>query len=410
MSQQKKQHYVPVFYLKEFSPDGKRINLWNIRSKKKRLSVGLKGQCQKNFFYGDDRILEEKLGDIESRTSKVLKDVADKNRLPSIWHHDYKVLMRYILTQHLRTAYASEVMIDQTKQLKDFLKNFKDHVPEHLEKEIDQKYEMIKQVAPQMGILSSFCGFDLISDLAIKLLINKTQTEFITSDHPVVLYNQLLHYDPQIQQKIPIPKTGLGAKGIQLFFPISPTKVLLMYDDNVYSVGNNHKTNTVPIYHKQHVMDINMLQMCSGNQNIYFKNDTFDIDKLHKISEQYIQKALNDFHATPEPKEEDFTDSEQRISQFVVIAPRGVYTNLNLSFIQLKPEAKQFQAKVKRNIEIGTVPVGKFWRKLPVDDVTDRLKPFADIIEPIREKYVEAMKQDVGEHWHQAIKSFLKMP
>ena len=35
MSQQKKQHYVPVFYLKNFSSDGKRINVWNISSKKK---------------------------------------------------------------------------------------------------------------------------------------------------------------------------------------------------------------------------------------------------------------------------------------------------------------------------------------------------------------------------------------
>ena len=100
----------------------------------------------------------------------------------------------------------------------------------------------------------------------------------------------------------------------------------------------------------------------------------------------------------------------KELSQFVNITSRGIYTNLNLPFIRLKTEAKQFQTEVKRSIESGTVPVRKFWRRLPVDDATDRLKPFADIIEPIRKKYIEAMRQNVGEHWHEAIQSFLKMP
>lgn len=395
MSQQKKQHYVPVFYLKNFSSDGKRINLWNIRSKKKRPSVGLKAQCQKNFFYGDDRTLEKMLGDIESRTSNVLKDIAENSKLPHRWHKNCEYLMRYILIQHLRTAYASEVMIDRTKQLKDFLKKLEGHVPENLEKEIDQEYKIKKQVAPQLCTISSFCHFDSISDLAIKLLINKTQTEFITSDHPVVLYNQLLNYDPQIQQKIPFPTTGLGAKGIQLFFPISPTKVLLMYDDNVYSVGNSYKTN-IPIYQRQQVMDINVLQMCSGNQNIYFKDDTFDIEKLHNISERYIKKILNDLHSTPKPKIEDFTDAKQTISQFLTITSRGIYTNLNLPLIRLQTHAKRFQGEVKRSIETGTLPVGKFWRKSPVDRI-DRLRPFADIIDAMQKKYTKANKHNIGE-------------
>ena len=274
MSQQKKQHYVPVFYLKNFSSDGKRINLWNIRSKKEILSGSLKAQCQKNFFYGDDRKLEKMLGDIESDTSKVLKNIAENNKLPSISHQDYEILMRYILIQHLRNEQASEVMIDRIKQLKDSLEKSEVFVSEHLRKRFDQEYKIMKQFAPQLCTIFSFCEFDLISDLAIKLLINKTETEFITSDHPVVLYNQLLHYDAKIQQ-IPYPTTGFVAKGIQLFFPISPTKVLLMYDDNAYSVGNSRKTNIVPIYHRHHVRDINVLQMCSGNQKYLLQRRYF---------------------------------------------------------------------------------------------------------------------------------------
>ena len=400
MSQQKKQHYVPVFHLKNFSSDGKRINLWNISSKKKRLSVGLKGQCQKNFFYGNDRTLEKMLGDIENNISQVLKDIAKNNKLPPIWHQNYgvvwsqnyEVLMRYILIQYLRTRNTSEVMIDQIKQKRDYLKKFEGNVREGLVEEIDQEYEIIKQRAPQIGVLSSLINFEKMSDLTIKLLINKTKTEFITSDHPVVLYNQLLHYDPRIQ-KIPSPTTGLSAKGIQLFFPISPTQALLMYDDDVYSVGNSNKTNIHKINFKQDVRDINVLQMCSGSQNIYFKDDTFDVDELHNISEPYIKKILNDSYSTPEPKIEDFTDTEQTKSSFLVINSRGIYTNLNLSFIQLKPDAKQFQTELKRSLKSDTVPVDKIWRELPVDG-TGRSSPFADLIESMKKNIIESMEKE----------------
>ena len=347
MSQEKKQHYVPLFYLRNFSSDGKRINLWNISSEKKRLSVGLKGQCQKNFFYGRDRVFEQILGDIEAGASTVLRDVIKDRKLPPQWHKNYKDLMLYILIQHFRTQNSSEALIDHTKQKKDILKKYEGRVREGLVKKIDREYEMIKQVAPQGGILSAFKNFDSVAELAIKLLINKTQTEFVTSDHPVVLYNQLLNYDREIQQKMPYPTTGLVAKGIQLFFPISPTKALLMYDDHVYSIGNSDKTN-IPIYHKQDVTAINMLQMCSGSQNIYFKDGAFDVENLHNISEPYMKKILNDLYSTPEPKIEDFTDVEETKSGFSVISFRGIHTDLNLPLHSVKTRCQRISSGSKK--------------------------------------------------------------
>ena len=391
MSQQKKQHYVPVFYLKEFSSDGKRINFWNIPSKKKMLRVGLKGQCQKNFFYGRDRVFEQILGDIEAGASTVLRDVVKDRKLPPQWHKNYKDLMLYILIQHFRTQNSSEALIDHTKQKKDILKKYEGRVSKGLVKQIDREYEMTEQVAPQTGILSAFKNFDSVAELAIKLLINKTQTEFVTSDHPVVLYNQLLNYDREIQQKMPYPTTGLVAKGIQLFFPISPTKALLMYDDHVYSIGNSDKTN-IPIYYKQDVTAINMLQMCSDSQNIYFKDGAFDVENLHNISEPYMKKILNDLYSTPEPKIEDFTDVEETKSGFSVISFRGIHTDLNLPLIRLKPDAKEFQAEVKRSIENGIVLVRKFWRKLPVDG-TGTSSPFADKINLMEKNIIDLMKK-----------------
>ena len=94
-------------------------------------------------------------------------------------------------------------------------------------------------------------------------------------------------------------------------------------------------------------------------------------------------------NSTPEPKIEDFIDAEQTISQFLIIIARGIHTNLNLPFIRLKPDAKQFQTKLKRSLESDIVPVDTFWRELSVDG-TGSLSPFADLIESMEKEYTKA--------------------
>lgn len=54
----KKHHYVPRFYLKQFSSKPNRINIYNIKQKIFIEDAGLKNQCYKNRFYGADNELE----------------------------------------------------------------------------------------------------------------------------------------------------------------------------------------------------------------------------------------------------------------------------------------------------------------------------------------------------------------
>ena len=103
MSKKKKQHYVPIFYLKSFSSDGKRIGLWNIQSKEKVLSASLRHQCYGNFFYGKDETVENSLSDLESSVSKILRYIDQDSSLPPTWRQDYKILSRYIFSQFFRT-------------------------------------------------------------------------------------------------------------------------------------------------------------------------------------------------------------------------------------------------------------------------------------------------------------------
>ena len=56
MADKKRQHYVPRFYLKNFSinSEGKAIGIYNVEKCKFIPSGSLKSQAYENYFYGED--------------------------------------------------------------------------------------------------------------------------------------------------------------------------------------------------------------------------------------------------------------------------------------------------------------------------------------------------------------------
>ena len=63
MALNKNQHFVPKLLLKNFSSDSSksknRINTYILKSKKFIENVSIKSQCSKNFFYGENLIIEK---------------------------------------------------------------------------------------------------------------------------------------------------------------------------------------------------------------------------------------------------------------------------------------------------------------------------------------------------------------
>ncbi|EOX3336689.1 DUF4238 domain-containing protein [Vibrio cholerae] len=70
-----------------------------------------------------------------------------------------------------------------------------------------------------------------LEDLKFHLLVNKTNSEFIISDHPITQYNWLY-------RELQPPGIGsLMARGVQFYLPISPTLCLCVYDPMSYKFG-----------------------------------------------------------------------------------------------------------------------------------------------------------------------------
>ena len=331
MPQNKKHHYVPRFYLKRFSSDGKSINIWNIRKKQKIYSANLKNQCYRDYFYGKQLELEDALGDIEGAAASVMKKAEECHMLPLPMTPEHFVLIVYLLTQFGRTKFAVSA-VDETF----------DRLMKHIfqERAAAEKIDMEKFVirindAVQLSLKTYLQGYPLLLDLGYKLLVNKTNVEYVTSDNPVVFYNQFLSF------RSFGGNTGLAQKGLQIFLPIGPRHVLFFYDSGTYSVGKRN-TYLVNISRSRDVYEINTLQMCSALMNVYFRDSTLDIEALHRKGVPFRREKMSNLYSFPSSTEANVKN------ELVAISTEDIKTNLTLSFLRVKKEARAQRRRLQK--------------------------------------------------------------
>lgn len=331
MSNNKKHHYVPRFYLKRFSPDGRSISLWNIKNKTKVPSANLKHQCYKDYFYGKELKVEKALGLVEGRTSHIMRLIDEYRTPPTNDSEEYLTLVLFMLMQYGRTAYSADALDEMNDKMMKHLLG-----PKAEAEGIDlSKFIIgIKDSAQySLGMVTQF--YPLMLDLGCKLILNETTTEFVTSDNPVVLYNQLLSFRNHGSN------TGLAAKGLQAFPPISSNLLLVFYDCESYSIGTMSKPY-VKITSPRDIYELNTLQMTSAYENVYFKNSDFSIEILARKALPFrrLQKSnMNIF-----PGEE----AESRRSELMATSRVDVRTNLKLSFVGLTKSAKSWRTQFRK--------------------------------------------------------------
>ncbi|MBD1844312.1 DUF4238 domain-containing protein [Cyanobacteria bacterium FACHB-63] len=329
MADKKKQHYIPRFYLKNFSLNNseRAIRIFNLASSKFIPSGNLKDQAYKNYFYGRDLKLENALGILEGISAKVIRDIVAQNSVPAKGSQDYSTLLLFIISLSYRTPYR----VEQLNELADkFAKAALSKESSAQPLLNDCRFVMSDPI--QVAIRNATLYLPLALDLGLKVAINKTQEFFITSDHPVVLYNQFL--EPRKKYG---SNTGLACKGLEIFLPISPRHLLILFDRDVYGVGNRNDV-VIDVTNGADVKALNLLQCISANENLYFNEE---------ISEAQIRYLMN--HANRRRREakanvdeyvNSKTDEEMRFLLHLYGA--DVKCSLSLSFIRLLKKAKQY--------------------------------------------------------------------
>ncbi|EHK7543253.1 DUF4238 domain-containing protein [Vibrio cholerae] len=264
----KKQHYVPQFLLRGFdaTPNGsEKINVYDIHRNSARGLQSINSAFMQNYFYDKDNDVENFLSSkIEVPASVVINEIRS-GKVTKIQDQDTS-LIKFIACQRSRTveakedalafinAHFSEIVSDLSR-----LNNLGIKDPTKFKLAPKDKDAMRNFISERVysGVLMS----KGLEDLKFHLLVNKTNREFIISDHPITQYNWLY-------RELQHPGIGsLMAKGVQLYLPISPTLCLCAYDPMSYKFGTR-KSFVSDITSISDIDWLNDLQIRSANSII----------------------------------------------------------------------------------------------------------------------------------------------
>jgi hypothetical protein len=185
MAEKKKQHFVPQFYMRNFSEDAEKkfFSLYHLGSAKRLDSVPIKDQNYEDYFYGNDGTIENALHHIETVASGVVARVLADNALPERMSEGFTTLLTFALFQAGRTPVAAAEIDEQAEK---FVKEIARDVPELREGMDHVRVRFTNAPAAVLKIVAESLPFAL--DLKWKLLLNKTDRLYVTSDHPAIFY------------------------------------------------------------------------------------------------------------------------------------------------------------------------------------------------------------------------------
>lgn len=310
-----------------FSDDGAFINLLNINREKVIRGAGIKGQCFKDYFYGRESQMEHALGHVEGAGLGVIRRMLRQQCTPPYGHGDRGDLMFYLCVQQQRTAYVADAMNDAMDvMMKRILHRTKDVPLDDLAK--------VKINFREPGVFAvSLAGmnFWLLGDLGWRLVRFDTKASLLTSDHPSILYNQLMEHIG------PTTSTGLACKGLQYYLPIGPKHCLLLYDRTCYRVSCSHEHGLHVSTEERDIEQLNRLQLVSARDNVYFGADVENVEEQFVNAKPLRRQALNRHMIVPMPKEGN------RMSELIGHSRIDVQTKLHLSFVHVTTKAKQWR-------------------------------------------------------------------
>lgn len=270
MADKKKQHYVPKFYMRKFLSDSNRYFLYNIEKDSNYGLVPYKDQCYEDYFYGKDKIWEDKLSIKESNWKKIFNRFILGDYSADV----ISSLKEFAVFQKGRTVDQVEKQIDiNTEMIFQQMRIIIDHDETIDEKEKyygeakNKAYEIAKQKMTPNELLNVFEKIVLtIDDLSFSHLHLLTKEKLISSDNPVLMLNNFTN------------NVGFGTAGLVIMFPVSPMDLIIFYDEKIYTKLNVN--SKMDVKNEYIIKKINKMIFCNANNLIYssidFKKYLFD--------------------------------------------------------------------------------------------------------------------------------------
>lgn len=252
-----KQHFVPKFYLKNFSINNKKYVHCFDKKNGNIFCRNIRNIALEKNFYGDIDIKE---GEANIAFNKIFKDeslgILSENERKSI--SDFAALMM-IRTKQSRIDLSKGLTGSMHKIGKHLISN--DDISKYEFKVTSNGHlEFIKKSTNEFS--------KRIMKLKWLLVINNTNLPFWTSDHPLTRENKL-------KQKPGFSNLGLACRGIQVHLPISSKFTISFIDPNEFSI----LPENFDLFDEEGVRYDNFLQVYNSQRYIYSDVNDFLLAK-----------------------------------------------------------------------------------------------------------------------------------
>lgn len=268
----KNQHFVPKFYFRFFSLDGKSISLIKKKDGECKHIAPIKSQSSGNFFYGSVEV-EDAIGELEGHLKLVLKKLNDCKSLSELGEADVHTILVAVVFQHERTLAARTKMLPAYNKFMRLFAELEigkdDSLSDEEKSDFISKLPLLEldAVRPQLEAIShAMHHAHILLDLAPILLENKTTRPFIFGDAPVVFHNS---YCENVSNQGVL---GFASSGLQIIFPLSEKRALMLIDRDQYKIKGVYKNNFLNVKILKDVESINRLQFLSASSAVYFSD------------------------------------------------------------------------------------------------------------------------------------------
>lgn len=337
MTKKKNQHYIPKFYLRYFSylKNKKQIGVYNIYNRLFIQTAKLKTHGSKNFFYGYDGVVEDNLANIEGLLSQTINEIIETRQVPKRNSERHFELLSFITLTDLRNPIKVEGFKNQLVGMRENLLKLDPQVDVNKFVPNPTHEEMIKLL-----LSNSVEMIKYISDLEYKLIINKSEKPFISSDFPIVKHNQFLE-----KANWQLSKSGYGTVGLQIFVPLNSELSLIFFDSGIYKVGDKKK-KYLELNNDSDIDSINTLQFINCFETIYFDERATEdyVRKIDANSKQFKRANVTDTtlsHLIKEGEnEEEVLKGKQNL---MVFGSTDCECKLHISGIKIHDNGKNYK-------------------------------------------------------------------
>lgn len=300
----KVQHYVPQFLLRNFGR-GKKHHLHVFDKQTERaFETNVKNVAGENHFYdfdlkGHKLTLEPSLSQLESKTKPVLDRLLNADTIHVLSPEERAWLSVFFAVQFTRTRAFREQwralpeLIDE--KLRRMAKSDDDlQAVEELIRRPDENQTTLEVARFMIDAPKDFAPH--FASKTWLLLQTDRRAPFMIGDNPLTLQNSI--------DMGPLGNIGLGVRGIEIYFPLSPSRALAMWCPSHEEMFRNAATNLrrlPPEIAATHIRDPSGIEeiataMDTGRPLRFKPINVINFNSLQILyAERYIFSSVEDF-------------------------------------------------------------------------------------------------------------------